>query len=122
MDYARPMPKLPAYTMIAALVLCVSEAAAGDGTDWSWNAPSVAGMTLIGTIPESLSRAYVEVMVNCAAGAIVAVDDAKGKTAPTYYPIAGNSGQGGSWSSRHHTGRVRIFSVSPTCQIAGREW
>jgi hypothetical protein len=107
--------------------LAAAPALAGNsGADRSWNAPSLTGLSLIGTVPANTSRIGVEIMVSCKAGAIVALDDATGAITATLVAISGpgrDGDQGGVWYDYgHHTGRVRVFSINAACQVSGREW
>jgi hypothetical protein len=96
------------------------------GTDYSANPPSLTGLTLLATIPApAVPRAKVEIWANCTAGIAIVLDDAAGATAPTIVPIAGpaaNGQQGGAYVATAHTGRIRIYSASPSCQMAARAW
>ena len=96
------------------------------GADYSANAPSLAGLTLLATIPSPAApRQKVEIYANCTAGLAIVLDDQAGALAPTIVPIAGpasNGGQGGSYVTTAHTGRIRIYSASPGCQMAARAW
>lgn len=96
------------------------------GADFSANAASLSGLTLLATIPAPAApRAKVEIWANCTAGISVVLDDQAGALAPTIIPIAGpaaNGGEGGSYVTTTHTGRVRIYSSSSSCQMAARAW
>jgi len=117
---------VPAYRQLSA-----SEpmAAAGiSGTDYSANPPSLDGLSLLATIPSSATprRGYF-IQAQCTAGLTVVLDDAAGSSTTTLIMLAGssiNGGQGGSldMSGMPHTGRIRIYSTSSTCQLAARSW
>ena len=96
------------------------------GTDFSANLPSLAGLTLLATIPAPKSvRCKVEIAANCSAGVTIVLDDQAGTGTPTIIPIAGpasDGGQGGGWTGTAHTGRIRIYSSNAACQMAARIW
>lgn len=99
-----------------------------NGTDYSANPRSLAGLTLLATIPaSSAARSGYLVQAQCSAGLTVVLDDAAGQTAATIIALAGaaaDGGQGGSLSmaGMPHSGRIRIYSSSATCQMAARAW
>lgn len=99
-----------------------------NGTDYSANAPSLGGLTLLATIPASAGpRSGYFVQAQCTAGLSVLLDDQAGSLAPTIVVLAGpssNGGQGGSLSmaGMPHTGRIRIYSSASGCQMAARTW
>ena len=99
-----------------------------NGTDYSANAPSLAGLTLLATIPAATApRLGYLIQAQCTAGLTVAFDDPSGALAPSLVVLAGpgsNGGQGGSLSmaGMPHTGRIRIYSSSASCQMAARAW
>jgi hypothetical protein len=101
---------------------------AANGTDYSANAPSLSGLTLLATMPApSAPRLGYFIEAQCTAGLTVALDDAAGSLTPTLVVLAGasaNGGQGGalSMSGMPHTGRIRIYSSSASCQLAARAW
>jgi hypothetical protein len=98
------------------------------GTDSSANAPSLAGLSLLVTIPASTTpRLGYLVQAQCSAGLTIVLDDPTGSLTPTILVLQGasaNGGQGGSLSmaGMPHTGRIRIYSSSPSCQMAARSW
>ena len=98
------------------------------GADNSANPPSLAGLTLLATIPApSAPRLGYFIQAQCAAGLAVLLDDQAGSLTPTAILIAGSGSdgaQGGSldMTGISHTGRIRIYSSSPTCQMAARSW
>lgn len=98
------------------------------GTDYSANAPSLAGLTLLATIPAPTTpRLGYFIQAQCAAGLTVVLDDPAGSLAPTIVALAGPvtaGGEGGSLSmtGMPHTGRIRIYSSSASCQMAARSW
>jgi hypothetical protein len=98
------------------------------GSDFSTNAPSLSGLTLLQTIPAaSAPRLGYLIQAQCAAGLTVALDNAAGSATPTIVVLAGpgtDGGQGGSltMAGMPHAGRIRIYSSSPSCQMAARSW
>jgi hypothetical protein len=118
--------EVPAYRQLGA-----SEAMASpgqSGADYSANAPSLAGLTLLATIPAPATpRLGYFIEAQCTAGLVVALDDQGGSLTPTIVVLQGSGaagGQGGSLSmaGMPHTGRIRIFSSSSGCQMAARAW
>jgi hypothetical protein len=116
----------PAYRQLGASEPMASSGI--NGSDASANAPSLAGLTLLATIPSAGSprRGYF-VQAQCSAGVTVVFDDQAGSLTPTFVVLAGagsNGGQGGAvdMASMPHTGRIRIYSSSATCQMAARSW
>jgi hypothetical protein len=99
-----------------------------NGADYSANPPSLAGLTLLATIPAPAApRLGYLIQAQCAAGLTVAFDDQAGSLVPTIVVLGGaaaNGGQGGSLSltGEPHTGRIRIYSSSASCQMAARAW
>ena len=99
-----------------------------NGADYSANAPSLSGLTLLATIPApAVPRLGYFIEAQCSAGLTVAFDDSAGALTPTLIVLAGpasNGGQGGSltMSGMPHTGRIRIYSSSASCQMAARAW
>jgi hypothetical protein len=106
------------------------------GTDYSANSPSLAGLTLLATVPSlhagQVRRGYF-IEAACAAGLVVAFDDGVDtgtNCTPgicTAKPIDGggiDGMQGGAvtWSAMPHTGRIRIYSTDANCQMAARAW
>jgi len=117
---------VPAYRQLGAGETMA--APGGNGTDYSANAPSLSGLTLLATIPAAaVPRRGYFVQAQCTAGLSVVFDDAAGTSSPTVLVLAGaaaNGGQGGSVSmaGMPHTGRVRIYSSASGCQMAARSW
>ena len=99
-----------------------------NGSDSSTNPPSLAGLTLLATIPApAVPRLGYLIQAQCTAGLSVVFDDAAGAQTPTVVALAGaaaNGGQGGSitMSGMPHTGRIRIYSSAADCQMAARSW
>ena len=99
-----------------------------NGSDDSANPPSLAGLTLLATLPAATTpRLGFFIQAQCAAGLTVAFDDSAGALTPTIAVLAGpasNGGQGGSltMSGMPHSGRIRIYSSSSSCQMAARAW
>lgn len=99
----------------------------GSGADYSANAPSLSGLTLLATLPTSKTRVGFLIQAQCTAGLTVAFDDTAGTLTPTLVVLAGasaNGGQGGSLSmvGMPHNGRIRIYSSASGCQMAARAW
>lgn len=98
------------------------------GSDYSTNPPSLAGLTLLATIPASNDpRSGYIIQAQCTAGVTVALDDQAGLSTPTLVVLQGsttNGGEGGSLSmaGMPHSGRIRIYSSAPGCQMAARAW
>jgi hypothetical protein len=118
--------EVPAFRQLGA-----SEAMASPGTngaDYGANAPSLAGLTLLATIPAPAApRLGYLIEAQCTAGLTVVLDDQAGSLTPTVVVLQGsstNGGQGGSLSmtGMPHTGRIRIYSSSAGCQMAARSW
>ena len=118
--------EVPAYRQLGAAEPMASPGASG--TDYSANAPSLAGLTLLATIPAPAStRLGYLVQAQCTAGLTVVFDDQAGSLSPTVVVLQGSGaagGQGGSLSmaAMPHTGRIRIYSSSAGCQMAARSW
>ena len=118
--------EVPAYRALGAAEAMASPAQSG--SDYSANASSLAGLSLLATIPAATQpRLGYLIQAQCAAGLTIALDDAAGALAPTLVVLAGpstNGGQGGSLSMAGlpHTGRIRIYSSSSSCQMAARVW
>ncbi|HEV2335382.1 MAG TPA: hypothetical protein VGS13_07785 [Stellaceae bacterium] len=118
--------EVPAYRQLGAAESMASPGQ--NGADYSANAPSLAGLSLLATIPAvATPRLGYIVQAQCTAGLTVVLDDQGGNLTPTIVVIAGasaNGGQGGSLSmaGMPHTGRLRIYSSSPSCQMAARSW
>src|SRR5712691_2032741 len=102
--------EVPAYRQLGA-----SEAMASpgqSGADYSANAGSLSGLTLLATIP---------------APSVPRLGGQGGSLSPTIIVLAGpaaNGGQGGSLdlAGMPHTGRIRIYSSVAGCQMAARAW
>src|SRR5436190_21726775 len=118
--------EVPAYRALGAAEAMASPAQSG--SDYSANAPSLSGLSLLATIPApSAPRLGYLIQAQCAAGLTLVLDDPAGVLAPTFVVLAGpstNGGQGGSLSmaGMPHTGRIRIYSSSAVCQMAARAW
>jgi ABC-type Fe3+-siderophore transport system permease subunit len=117
---------LPAYRQLGASEPMASPG--NIGVDSSANAPSLAGLSLLATIsaPATPRLGYF-IQAQCAAGVAVVLDDQGGSLAPTVVVLAGpatDGDQGGSlsMSGLPHTGRIRIYSSSPSCQMSARSW
>ncbi len=101
---------------------------AQSGSDYSTNPPSLAGLTLLATIPASNGpRSGYLIQAQCTAGLTVALDDQAGLSTPTLLVLQGagtNGGEGGSLSMAGlpHSGRIRIYSSAANCQMAARAW
>jgi hypothetical protein len=118
--------EVPAYRQLGAEEAMVSPGQLG--VDYSTNPPSLAGLTLLATIPApSMPRLGYLVQAQCIAGLTVVLDDPGGSLTPTIVVLAGSAAdgtQGGSLSmaGMPHTGRIRIYSSSSSCQMAARSW
>jgi hypothetical protein len=118
--------EVPAYRQLGAAEPMA--APGNNGADFSANAPSLSGLTLLVTIPApSVPRLGYFIQAQCTAGLTVVFDDSAGSLSPTATVLAGpssNGGQGGSltMSGMPHTGRIRIYSASAGCQMAARAW
>lgn len=116
----------PSHRELAAAESMVSSGQ--NGADYSTNPPSLAGLTLLATIPASAApRSGYLVQAQCSAGLTVVLDDQAGQTAATIVVLAGaaaDGAQGGSLSmaGMPHSGRIRIYSSSASCQMAARAW
>ena len=121
-----PVVEVPAYRQLGASEAMASPGASG--ADYSANAPSLAGLALLATVPApSVPRLGYFIQAQCTAGLTVALDDQASSLTPTIAVLAGpttNGGQGGSLSmtGMPHTGRIRIYSSSASCQMAARAW
>ena len=94
---------VPAYR---ALQAAEPMAAPGStGSDFSANAPSLSGLTLLATIPTPSSprRGYL-IQAQCTAGLIVVFDREAGGSNPTLIILAGAPVE---WWTRRHAGYVR---------------
>src|SRR5712691_11233876 len=117
---------VPAYRQLGASEAMISPG--NGGADYSANAGSLSGLTLLATIPApSVPRLGGVIQAQCTAGVTVVLDDQGGSLSPTIIVLAGpaaNGGQGGSLdlAGMPHTGRIRIFSSAAGCQMAARAW
>ena len=118
--------EVPAYRALGAAEAMASPGM--NGGDWSANAPSLSGLSLLATIPAAaVPRLGYLIQAQCTAGLTIILDDAAGALAATIVVLAGpssNGGQGGSltMAGMPHTGRIRIYSSSSGCQMAARAW
>ena len=118
--------EVPAYRALGASEAMTSPGQ--NGADSSANAPSLAGLTLLATIPASAApRLGYFVEAQCTAGVTVVMDDQASTLTPTIVVLQGSAatgGQGGSlnMSGMPHTGRIRIYSSAANCQMAARSW
>jgi hypothetical protein len=118
--------EVPAYRQLGAGEAMASPGQ--NGADYSTNAPSLSGLTLLATIPAPATpRLSYVVQAQCTAGLTVVLDDQAGTLTPTILVIQGAAsagGQGGSLSmaGMPHTGRIRIYSSAANCQMAARSW
>ncbi len=118
--------EVPAYRQLGAAEAMASPGQSG--ADYSANAGSLSGLTLLATIPApSVPRLGGVIQAQCTAGLIVVLDDQGGSLAPTLIVLAGpaaGGGQGGSLdlAGMPHTGRIRIYSSVAGCQMAARAW
>jgi hypothetical protein len=98
-----------------------------NGVDYSANAPSLSGLSLLATMPASATRLGYFIQSQSTAGLTVVMDDQAGSLTATIIVLAGaaaNGGQGGALSMDGipHTGRIRIYSSSSGVQMAARAW
>ncbi len=118
--------EVPAYRALGANEAMTSPGQ--NGADYSANAPSLAGLTLLATISApSAPRLGYFVEAQCTAGVTVVMDDQASSLTPTLVVLQGspaNGGQGGSlnMTGMPHTGRIRIYSSAANCQMAARSW
>ena len=118
--------EVPAYRQLGAAEAMASPGQSG--ADYSANAGSLSGLTLLATIPApSVPRLGGVIQAQCTAGLTVVLDDQGGSLAPTLIVLAGpaaGGGQGGSLdlAGMPHTGRIRIYSSAAGCQMAARAW
>ena len=117
---------VPPYRQLGAAEAMTSPG--NSGADYSANAGSLSGLTLLATIPAPTAPRFGGVIqAQCTAGLTVALDDQGGSLTPTLIVLAGpaaNGGQGGALdlSGLPHTGRIRIYSSASGCQMAARAW
>src|SRR5437763_5128490 len=82
--------EVPGYRQLGAGEVMASPGQ--NGSDSSANAPSLAGLTLLATIPAPAApRLGYFVQAQCTAGATVALDDTAGSLAPTLVVVQGAS-------------------------------
>ncbi len=118
--------EVPAYRALGASETMASPGQ--NGTDFSVHPPSLAGLTLLATIAApSMPRLGYFIQAQCAAGLTVVFDDQPGSLAATAVVLAGSAADGGqgaslSMTGMPHTGRIRIYSSSASCQMAARAW
>jgi hypothetical protein len=98
-----------------------------NGIDYSANAPSLSGLSLLATIPASTTRLGYFVQSQSTYVLTVVMDDQAGSLTPTIVVLGGaatNGGQGGavSMDGLPHSGRIRIYSSSSSAQMAARAW
>lgn len=98
-----------------------------NGVDYSANAPSFSGLTLLATIPANTNRLGYFIQAQGTAALTVVMDDQAGSLTPTVMLLSGagsNDSQGASlsMSGMPHTGRIRIYSTSSDVQMAARAW
>lgn len=117
---------VPAYRALQAVEPMTPSGSAG--SDFSANAPSLSGLTLLATIPAPSSprRGYL-IQAQCTAGLTVVLDRESGGSDPTLIILAGasvNGGQGGTldMAGMPHSGKIEIYSSAASCQMAARAW
>jgi hypothetical protein len=98
-----------------------------NGVDYSANAPSFSGLSLLATIPANTSRLGYFIQSQATTGLTVVMDDQAGSLTPTVVVLAGaasNGAQGGavSMDGLPHSGRIRIYASSSGVQMAARAW
>lgn len=119
---------------VMAAVAIVSSAGAANvvsqlgsnGKDYSTNAPSLSGLTLLKTMQANADRLGYGIQAQCVAGLTVVFDDGSGQ-GQSIWLVAGSGAdgqQGGSidWAAMPHTGRILIYSSNASCQYAARDW
>lgn len=101
--------------------------ASGFGKDFSANPISLAGKSLLATIPVNYSRAGYMIQNNDGTDtAYASFDDGASGTATIFAlapaPVA--SGMGGEidWMGLPHAGRILIYGDHATTKVAAREW
>jgi hypothetical protein len=107
--------------------LATQQAGGNNGVDYSANAPSLTGLTLLATIPANSSRLGFFIQAQGTAPLTVAIDDATGSLTPTIVVLAGAGSNGGEGAAIDmgglpHTGRIRIFGNSSSVPMAARAW
>jgi hypothetical protein len=98
-----------------------------NGVDYSANAPSLSGLSLLATIPANTTRLGYFIQNQSTSALTVAMDDQAGSLTPTIVILAGaatSDAQGGSldMSGLPHSGRIRVYSTSSSIQMAARAW
>ena len=106
---------------------CSSQVGGNNGVDYSANAPSLTGLTLLATIPANAGRLGFFIQAQSTAQLTVALDDAAGSLTPTIVVLAGaaaNGGQGAAidMGGLPHTGRIRVYGTSSSVPLAARAW
>lgn len=107
--------------------LAILRTGGNNGVDYSANAPSLSGLSLLATIPANTARLGFFIEAQGTAGLTVAFDDSAGALTPTIVVLGGagaNGGQGGSidMNSLPHTGRIRIYGALSSVPMAARAW
>lgn len=98
-----------------------------NGVDYSANAPSLSGLSLLATIPANAARLGYFIQAQDTDGLTVVMDDQAGSLTPTIILLSGpgvEGNQGGSLSMSGipHTGRIRLYGASSGVQMAARAW
>lgn len=98
-----------------------------NGVDYSTNAPSLSGLTLLATIPANTARLGYFIQSQDTNGLTVVMDDQAGSLTPTIIQLVGaasSNSQGASlsMSGQPHSGRIRIYGSSSAVQMAARAW
>jgi hypothetical protein len=111
----------------AANPLATQPTGGNNGVDYSANAPSLSGLSLLATIPANTGRLGFFIQAQGTAQLTVAFDDTAGSLTPTIVVLQGASANGGQGASVDmggvpHTGRIRIFSTSTSAPMAARAW
>lgn len=117
------LPVLPAGTNEIGFV----GPSGSNGVDYSTNAPSLSGLTLLATIPASSARLGYFIQAQDTPTLTIVLDDQAGSLTPTIVILAGavsTGAQGGaiSMDGMPHTGRIRIYSTISGVQMAARAW
>lgn len=93
------------------------------GTDYSANVPSLAGLTLLSTVPVNASRNQI-IVQNQSLDTLTLVQDNGSGGSPSYTilnPSFSAGAQGGAWSDNYFRGRLRVYSSGSSSQISVRE-
>lgn len=98
-----------------------------NGIDYSANAPSVSGLSLLATIPANTARLGYFIQNQSTSVLTVVMDDQAGSLTPTIVVLGAASSNGTQGSAIDmdglpHSGRIRVYSTSAGVQMAARAW